>query len=66
VFPKIVLLHKVVRDAKKVEKHCFRAEKKKYVSFTLRAVAVYAFLCSWIQNIKNQPHVTRTKALEEN
>jgi len=23
VFPKIFLLHKVVRDAKKVEKHCF-------------------------------------------
>jgi len=25
VFPKIFLLHKVVRDAKKVEKHCTRA-----------------------------------------
>jgi len=24
VFPKILLLHKVVRDAKKVEKHCLR------------------------------------------
>ena len=24
VFPKIFLLHKVVRDAKKVEKHCYR------------------------------------------
>jgi len=24
VFPKIFLLHKVVRDAKKVEKHCSR------------------------------------------
>jgi len=24
VFPKIFLLHKVVRDAKKVEKHCRR------------------------------------------
>jgi len=26
VFPKIFLLHKVVRDAKKVEKHCFRGQ----------------------------------------
>ena len=28
VFPKIFLLHKVVRDAKKVEKHCDRAFSK--------------------------------------
>jgi len=26
VFPKIFLLHKVVRDAKKVEKHWFRTQ----------------------------------------
>jgi len=28
VFPKIFLLHKVVRDAKKVEKHWFRQSVK--------------------------------------
>jgi len=28
VFPKILLLHKVVRDAKKVEKHWFIADTK--------------------------------------
>ena len=33
VFPKIFLLHKVVRDAKKVEKHCVRAR---------------AALCDWV------------------
>jgi len=30
VFPKIFLLHKVVRDAKKVEKHWFSVIKMKH------------------------------------
>ena len=45
VFPKIFLLHKVVRDAKKVEKHCSRGTRSSSKRSNATVKAAMARLC---------------------
>jgi len=61
VFPKIFLLHKVVRDAKKVEKHCTRDS----VAPLRRSSAgcMPARMGRWSAGVRRRHPVTVRKAL---